>query len=313
MIYLDECRRSSPAERESPPMRRGDTPLMPMDWPSYFIDTLHLTTLQHGIYLLLIGAYWCHGKPLPNDTKELARVCRMTHRAFIPQWHTVKPYFDEKRTTLEHKSVEYQLLRVRVRSEAARYSANYAEKANDFNGLSRGTLPAAGNPAPSTETQLLARSGQPTALPTVVATHSRGGLVGVADGSHLKRDDPYSQDDLFSGLEIGKTSINEAIDLWNAFAQANGLPCCFKRTKERMGWVKQRLEVCGGIDGWCKVLATAGRDPWMMGRTRKSFRLNLTTLCRPDFFLRLFEGGKIPNSIEAAQSWLDDQPDKPTR
>lgn len=36
---------------------------MPMYWGDYFAKTGHLTTLEHGVYLLLLGHYWATGKP----------------------------------------------------------------------------------------------------------------------------------------------------------------------------------------------------------------------------------------------------------
>jgi uncharacterized protein YdaU (DUF1376 family) len=50
---------------------------MPMYWADYLADTGHLSTLQHGAYLLLIAHYWRH-TCLPNDEQMLARVTRMS-------------------------------------------------------------------------------------------------------------------------------------------------------------------------------------------------------------------------------------------
>src|SRR5512139_2831482 len=46
---------------------------MPMFWGEYFAKTKHLTCLQHGAYMQLIGYYWLKGK-LPNDDRLLARI-----------------------------------------------------------------------------------------------------------------------------------------------------------------------------------------------------------------------------------------------
>lgn len=67
-----------------------------MYWGDYFAKTGHLTTLQHGAYLLLIGHYWCNGR-LPTTDKELMAIARMTPdewagncyaiaRMFTPEW-----------------------------------------------------------------------------------------------------------------------------------------------------------------------------------------------------------------------------------
>ena len=44
----------------------------------YLSDTAHLTTIEHGAYLLLLFHYYKQAKPLPNDDKILARVAKMT-------------------------------------------------------------------------------------------------------------------------------------------------------------------------------------------------------------------------------------------
>lgn len=54
---------------------------MPLYVADYLGDTGHLTTLEHGAYLLLIMHYWQKGE-LPADDAKLARIAKMTQ----PQW-----------------------------------------------------------------------------------------------------------------------------------------------------------------------------------------------------------------------------------
>lgn len=72
-------------------------PALPLWTDAYLGDTTHLTTLEHGAYLLLLIVAWrakeCR---LPNDDKMLARYTKLTPK----QWARIKPmimsFFEEK-------------------------------------------------------------------------------------------------------------------------------------------------------------------------------------------------------------------------
>jgi uncharacterized protein YdaU (DUF1376 family) len=50
---------------------------MPLYVGDYLRDTRHLTTLEHGAYLLLIMEYWSKGR-LPTDDKNLRKICEIS-------------------------------------------------------------------------------------------------------------------------------------------------------------------------------------------------------------------------------------------
>jgi uncharacterized protein YdaU (DUF1376 family) len=66
----------------------AEFPMLPLWTDAYLADTTHLTTIEHGAYLLLLIAMWrTKEKRLPNDDKLLARFCRTTPG----QWARIKP------------------------------------------------------------------------------------------------------------------------------------------------------------------------------------------------------------------------------
>lgn len=69
-------------------------PWMPFYVADYVADTQHLSTIEHGAYLLLIMHYWrCGG--LPSDERQLQRICRMTTREWAASRDTLAAFFED--------------------------------------------------------------------------------------------------------------------------------------------------------------------------------------------------------------------------
>lgn len=61
-------------------------PSMPMYWDAYLADTTHLTTEEHGAYMLLLAAMWRRNGAVPDDDKDNARILGLTPA----KWRKVK-------------------------------------------------------------------------------------------------------------------------------------------------------------------------------------------------------------------------------
>ena len=80
-------------------------PWMPLYVADYLSDTGHLTTAQHGAYLLLIMHYWKRGG-LPTDDTQLAQIARMTVREWGKAKATIAAFFGENWT---HERINKEL------------------------------------------------------------------------------------------------------------------------------------------------------------------------------------------------------------
>ena len=95
-------------------------PWMPLYVRDYVADTAHLSTLEHGAYMLLIMHYWMHSS-LPSDDQKLARIARLSPE----QWSEIRPAIAEFfEPNWRHKRVEAELATTREkyqkRAEAGR-------------------------------------------------------------------------------------------------------------------------------------------------------------------------------------------------
>lgn len=64
-----------------------EIPAMMLWTDAYLGDTSHLTTLEHGAYLLILMAMWRAGGALPNEELRLARTARLS----LDKWRRVAP------------------------------------------------------------------------------------------------------------------------------------------------------------------------------------------------------------------------------
>lgn len=92
----------------------AEFPYLPLATDAYLADTTHLSTEEHGAYLLLLMAAWrSAGCRLPDDDAFLARVCRCTARVWLrirPSvasfWLIEGGWWSQKRLSKEREYVD---------------------------------------------------------------------------------------------------------------------------------------------------------------------------------------------------------------
>ena len=96
-------------------------------WGDYLADTAHLTTEEHGAYLLLIGNYWQRGRALDNSNGRLANVTRLSDERWTIVQQTLSEFFTIENDIWTHGRIEFDLEKVLTKatkiSHAAKESA----------------------------------------------------------------------------------------------------------------------------------------------------------------------------------------------
>lgn len=88
-------------------------PWMPFYVADYLADTGHLTTIEHGAYLLLIMHYWRH-EGLPEDQSSRASIVRMAPR----EWAKIETKIGALFQGWKHKRIDAELAKAKLKSEA---------------------------------------------------------------------------------------------------------------------------------------------------------------------------------------------------
>lgn len=111
---------------------------MPLYIAEYLADTGHLSTVEHGAYMLLIMHYW-QNKRLPTDEHKLARICRMSIAEWSAVRDTIADFFDGD---WKHERIETEL-RIACETMSKRSAAGRAAAYARHNKRSASALPIA--------------------------------------------------------------------------------------------------------------------------------------------------------------------------
>lgn len=115
-------------------------PYMQLYVADYLADTMHLSTEEHGAYLLLIFNYWQTGKPIPK--KRLQKIARVPNDRWPTVEESLSEFFTDNGTDWVHERIEADLAAVEEaqaqRAAAGKASAE-ARKARKRTDLKRGS------------------------------------------------------------------------------------------------------------------------------------------------------------------------------
>jgi uncharacterized protein YdaU (DUF1376 family) len=106
-------------------------PYMKLWVGDYMGDTRHLTTEQHGAYLLMLMSMWAHGGTLPADAKILARVAGVSPSRWRKIGPDVMAFFAIDEGLITQKRLKIELQKAQEKSQLARASANAKYRKNN--------------------------------------------------------------------------------------------------------------------------------------------------------------------------------------
>lgn len=133
---------------------------MPLYVADYLADTGHLSTVEHGAYMLLIMHYWQTGG-LPDDDRKLARIARLP----LEQWQEIRdtlsdlfgPQWEHKRIDAELAHASDVISKRSAAAKAMHAKRNASAQQEEF------TIPAN---APAHAEQVNVQTGLPSPSPS---------------------------------------------------------------------------------------------------------------------------------------------------
>jgi uncharacterized protein YdaU (DUF1376 family) len=271
----------------------AEFPALPLWTDAYLGDTTHLTTIEHGAYLLLLMSMWrTKDATLPNDDKLLARYARLTPG----QWARIKPvlmpffrvandWITQGRLSDEHNFVRQRRLKA-SNSINARWLKN-KETADT-----------------SVSSENYERN---TPTPTPIPIESPNG--------DSPPDPPQSLPiDSSSGQQPDELQI--ALAEYNQIAKQVGWPIAAKFDEDRRRKLRQRLNDAGGLAGWRQALLKASASNHCRGQNSRGWVLSLDFLLQASSFTKLMEGNydnRRPIAAQPAVNRREYDPDESRR
>jgi len=141
---------------------------MPLYVADYLGDTMHLTTLQHGAYVLLLMHYWRTG-PLPDDHEELAAIVKLDEKAWKGVWAKLCGFFTPTDGKLHQKRMDWERRRWTEISDKRRDAGKRGAEAKHRSHTNNGSAPPTPKAAPQQQPEVVGRHviPQPTSNPSV--------------------------------------------------------------------------------------------------------------------------------------------------
>ena len=220
-------------------------PALPLFTDAYMADTRHLSTIQHGAYLLLLMTAWrMPDCTLPNDDSFLCRISGMDHRTWKNNKAVILEFFNvdnsgrlyQKRLNKERNYVVQLSNKNSDASKARWLKYNNSDDANAMPNRCQTDAPI---PTP-TPTPI---QNKPPVLP----------ITAQGEGEVLKKKDGEVWEVMHHLTEKGLQRAREACDGWDIYYLAG----VYNQAVKKMG-IPNNADAA--FPAWC-VKYTKGKRP----------------------------------------------------
>lgn len=258
-------------------------PYMQLYVADYLADTMHLSTEEHGAYLLIIFNYWQTGKPIPKP--RLPKIARLSNDRWISAEASLSEFFNEVGNEWVHERIEIDLEAVRIaqtqRVAAGKASAE-ARKQSAKAGIAKARndrSTTAGNPLNENATNKEENREEESNSKTLVADESATGADDLFSGEPITPVKPKARAKPFVDYEAIMDSYNELC------AGKGKLIGCDTMNSERKRLIDKALElkIAGekpfkdyGIEYWRAYFSICPNDTHWCGVNDRGWRADFT-------------------------------------
>ena len=258
---------------------------MKMYWGDYFADTRHLSTLQHGAYLLLIAYYWSSGKPLPDDDKILQRITGLHGNSWKAVRKILGKFFTINNGVWSHKRIDAELKKsteIYDKKVAAGNTLKYVKSISNQSKID----------------QKLESDFKDKSL-KIKETHP---AYAIADASQ-----PEPEPDNYINIIVKeekyikrRNSENELVErglkIFNSVVEKYGGQVCKILNPSKKSRLLRRISDAGGIETFETILTEAvEKSQFLQGKIppregNNQFRLSMKFICQEDSFNNILNG-----------------------
>lgn len=282
----------------------------------YLTNTMHLTTRQHGGYLLLILAAWKGGGWLPGNDAALTAIARLSPKEWKEDGESLKAFFTLHNGQWLHERVAFEWQEAHrlsdLKSKAGREGAHkrWGGRANGKT-IAHPLRAQRQNDAPSPSPL------QEESKKDIAANAARDLEEGDAEiCSQLRTGEGAGNQGTALAEHPGpngsaRSAGNSAIDTWNTVAERCGWPKVQQRSLERIKAGAARLGDLGGLEGWTIALGKAEASNFVrtqmtaFGYDWVTKRKNLTKLMEGNYDDRKSTGAPNANGHGTVAAFAD--------